>query len=276
MARGDEVRGEPRQVRLLGETWTLERRHPTLSATRADDGVPAAAVGERHGMVFLAPEPPVSGLLEVDVAGDPSFACGWLQPVRAKVGAGLMADNFLDVTHVPFLHAAMIGTGAQARPDDDLVVRREGLGLTVESQHGFAAHEGPGGPDGLRPPVQRRRVRYVYRAPFLLSRRIDHLDTGGTHVVVRYVQPEDEQSCRLYSAVYRNDLGPPGGPDTQRRLAEAVRYETLVLDEDLALQARYRDPRLPLDLHTEVHVEADRPTIELRRILTTLTGARSA
>jgi hypothetical protein len=46
-----------------------------------------------------------------------------------------------------------------------------------------------------------------------------------------------------------------------------VAYEAKILDEDLALQEQYRDRRFPLDLTEEVHIKADRATIELRRIL---------
>ena len=57
-------------------------------------------------------------------------------------------------------------------------------------------------------------------------------------------------------------------------MAECVAFERKILDEDLALQEQYRDRRLPLDLTTEVHVKADRMTIELRRILAELVHER--
>ena len=59
-------------------------------------------------------------------------------------------------------------------------------------------------------------------------------------------------------------------------MAEAVEFERKIVDEDLALQERYADRRLPLDLTAEVHVRADRMTIELRRILGDLVAAASA
>jgi phenylpropionate dioxygenase-like ring-hydroxylating dioxygenase large terminal subunit len=276
VARDVEVTEDaPVRARLLGETWAL-RRLPgpggaagvAVRAARHRDGAAPAALQERDGLVFLAPEDPVTELLEVEEAGDPSFTVGWLRPVRARVGAGLIADNFLDMAHFPFVHAATIGTDEPARYDE-VAVTREGYGMTVEVQE-LADPEDPGVSLSVRPLVQRRRALYAYRAPFMLRLRLDHLDAGGTNVVVLYVQPEDEQSCRLYCALYRDDLGRPGSEETRRRMAEAVRHEALILDEDLSLQTRYRDLRLPLDLRTEVHVRADRPTVELRRILADL------
>jgi hypothetical protein len=85
------------------------------------------------------------------------------------------------------------------------------------------------------------------------------------------VQPEADDSCRIYMSVHRNDLG-----GDAHAMAEAVEFERKIVDEDLALQERYADRRLPLDLTAEVHVRADRMTIELRRILGDLVAAASA
>jgi hypothetical protein len=52
-------------------------------------------------------------------------------------------------------------------------------------------------------------------------------------------------------------------------------FERKVVDEDLGLQERYVDRRIPLDLTDEVHVKADRMTIELRRILADLVSQES-
>jgi vanillate O-demethylase monooxygenase subunit len=92
--------------------------------------------------------------------------------------------------------------------------------------------------------------------------RIDYVEAGGTNVLEFYVQPEDDDHCRIYSSVHRNDLD-----GDELRLAECLAFERKVVDEDLALQERYRDLSLPLDLTAEVHVKADRMTVELRRIL---------
>ena len=223
----------------------------------------AAAVEERHGMVFLAPEPPVTELLSVPEADDPSFMHGVLDPIPARVGAGLMVDNFFDIAHFPFLHAATIGT--KESQTFDFTVERDGFGMTVHSTHPFPNHEDPGVATGERPLVQHRRLEYRYRAPFLVCLRIDYVEAGGTNVLDFFVQPEDDEHCRIYTAVHRNDLG-----GDEHRLAECLAFERKIVDEDLALQERYSDRSLPLALTTEVHVKADRMTVELRRILADL------
>jgi phenylpropionate dioxygenase-like ring-hydroxylating dioxygenase large terminal subunit len=268
VARSDEVGADPVPVRLLGDDWTLARG-PALAADPAPAGL-----AERDGLVFLAPDEPLTALPEFpgDVEGvQGDRMVGDLEPVRARVGAGLMIDNFLDLAHFPFLHAETIGTDEAAQLASLRVERSEGqLGMTVRGEHPFPNHEDPGVARGERPLLQRRRVTYTYVVPFSVELRIDYLDAGGTNVVAFHIQPEDDETCRLYTRLTRDDLG-----GDEQRLAEAVAFEQRILDEDLALQERYRDRRLPLDVRTEVHVKADAMTVELRRILSVLV-ARTA
>lgn len=55
----------------------------------------------------------------------------------------------------------------------------------------------------------------------------------------------------------------------------ALAFEEAVFDEDLDLLEAFADPALPLDLGVEVHVRADRPTVELRRQLAALVAPGS-
>ena len=240
-----------------------------IPSNRADAPIPARARAtvpaeliERHDLVWLAPEPPLAPLLEpFDTEGDDRYLRQSLQPTRAAVSAGLMIDNFLDMAHFPFVHAATIGT-PEAAIVHDLDIRRDGFGMTLHSEHPFPNHEDPGVASGQRELVQTRRLTYTYRAPFSIRLRIDYLEAGGSNVIDFFVQPEDEGHCRLHTSVVRNDLD-----GDRHRLAEAVSFEQKVLDEDLRIQERFRDLSLPLDLTAEVHVRADRMTVELRRIL---------
>jgi hypothetical protein len=58
----------------------------------------------------------------------------------------------------------------------------------------------------------------------------------------------------------------PGG-FTAEELADRVAFEYRVVAEDLALQERFDQLSLPLDLTAECHVRADRPALEYRRVL---------
>jgi hypothetical protein len=75
------------QVRLLDRTWALRR---------GADGVVTAPgafdVGERHGLVWLAPAEPGTAPLAVPEIADRSFVVGALAPVRAPGPAAPLLD----------------------------------------------------------------------------------------------------------------------------------------------------------------------------------------
>ena len=226
-------------------------------------------VAESHGMVFVAPEEPLTQLPSLDVDLDPAFVRGDLEAIVTRASAGLLADNFLDVAHFAFVHTDTFGAG-EATFVGPYTLRREGYGFTAIYEHEFANREDPGVAAGLRPLVQRRRLTYRYRAPYHLELALDFLDAGGSNVIGSFLVRVDGETVKIYSSIWRNDLD---GSD--ERLRAAIEFEVVVVREDLALQSRYHDLTLPLDVTSEVHVRAHKTTLELRRILRDLVDAAS-
>jgi phenylpropionate dioxygenase-like ring-hydroxylating dioxygenase large terminal subunit len=227
----------------------------------------AAGVVEAHGMVFLAPEDPIAPLGSIPEAEDPSFEAGELPTLVARASAGLLADNFLDVAHFPFVHAGTFGAD-EAAEVPQYAVSRDGWSFTMSYEHSFANREDPGVASGARPLVQQRRLAYRLDAPFHLTLRIDFIEAGGANVIGFFIQPETAERCRLFTTLWRDDLA--GDPS---RMAEAVDFEVAVLREDLVIQEAFDELVLPLAPTAEVHTRADRTTLELRRVLSDLVGA---
>jgi vanillate O-demethylase monooxygenase subunit len=228
---------------------------------------PVASVAERAGMVFVAPESPIAPLGHIEESEDPGFEAGELPPMRARASAGLLADNFLDMAHFPFVHRGTFGAD-EAAEVGRYEVERDGWSFTARREHPFANREDPGVALGMRPLVQSRRLTYRLDAPFHLQLRIDFVEAGGTNVIGFFLQPETDESCRIYTTLWRNDLG--GDPEA---MAAAVKFEIAVLEEDLRIQERYDDLVLPLDQTLEIHTRSDRSTLELRRLLADLVTA---
>jgi len=227
----------------------------------------AAAVTEAHGIVFLAPETPIAPIGAIPEAEDATFMEGLLPTLRARGSAGLLADNFLDIAHFPFVHVGTFGTD-EATEVAPLAVARDDWSFTVAYEHPFAHREDPGVAAGLRPLVQTRRLTYWLSAPFQLRLRIDFVDAGGSNVIGFFIQPETDETCRLFTTLWRDDLD-----GDQARMAEAVAFELEVLQEDLRIQEAYHALELPLSPTAEVHTRADRATLELRRVLGDLVAA---
>ncbi|MBX6389948.1 MAG: aromatic ring-hydroxylating dioxygenase subunit alpha, partial [Frankia sp.] len=249
-----------------GECTAVPALGPGVPAPRRARATSAWGVTERHGLVWLAPDEPFSEIMDLPEEADGSFDSVWLEPARTSACAGLLADNFLDTAHFPFVHAGTIGPG-----EDTVVppyrVDADGDGFVVRMEQQVANPEDPGVAAGLRPLVQPRRSTYVYRPPFMLRLRLEYPDAGITNTIYFCLQPEDADSTRVYTRLLRDDLA-----GDAERIAAAARFEQAVLDEDLALQERFTIDGLPLisgdgELAEEVSIRADAAGVALRRVL---------
>ncbi|MCL9762459.1 aromatic ring-hydroxylating dioxygenase subunit alpha [Frankia sp. AiPa1] len=274
---------------------------PPPRRARAD---PAWGVAERHGLIWIAPARPVAdliGLPDTDQpdanrpdadqpesgpagsdallavrsglvqpsGGAPRFDAVWLTPTRTTTCAGLLADNFLDTAHFPFVHAGTIGAD-----EDTLVrpyqVRPDGRGFLVRMEQEVANPEDTLVATGHHPLVQRRWSTYAYQPPFMLRLHLEYPDAGTTSTILFCLQPEDIRATRVYTLLLRDDLG--GDPT---RMAAAAAFEQAILDEDLALQERFDLDGLPVpgisgESSDEVHIRADAAGVALRRALADL------
>ncbi len=260
-------------LRCAYHGWVFDHDGRCVEIPSLDRGAPLPsrahltgpfAIMESHGMVFVAPDTPLTPRPSLAADDDPSFVRGDLEPIVTRGNAGLLADNFLDMAHFAFVHAGTFGAG-EATVVGPYTLERVGYSFTAVYEHEFSHREDPAVAQGTRPLLQRRRLTYRYVAPYHLELALDYLDAGGTNVIGFFLVPLDDETVTIYSSIWRNDLG-----GSAQRLAEAIYFEVAVVMEDLALQSRFHDLVLPLDVTTEVHVKADKTTVELRRILSDL------
>jgi phenylpropionate dioxygenase-like ring-hydroxylating dioxygenase large terminal subunit len=249
---------EPGEVRLLGEVYDL----------RADP--PVFGVQERWGLVWVAPEEPLTGLFPDADADDAGYVGAWLPPARTPVSAGVVADNFLDVAHFPFVHAGTFGA-AEEKTVEKYEVTVEPYGCRSVQEQWFDNPEDPAVATGARPLRQRRRATYVYRAPFQLLLRLEELDAGAVKTILFCAQPESLTSTRIYTKMLLHGIGGVADPPAEV-VAREVAFEEAVLAEDLDLQRKMRLTGLPLVMRDELHVRADLLGVTLRRVLADFVG----
>jgi phenylpropionate dioxygenase-like ring-hydroxylating dioxygenase large terminal subunit len=257
------------QCRYHGWRYAADGACVEIPALGDDASIPGratlprpAAVAEQDGMVWLAPRSPR--------AATPTLSCGLtgaevatvIMPVlRVPANAAILIDNFLDEAHLPFVHAATIG-GAGPEPITRAEIDRQGLAFTAVREHTFTNLTDPAVVDGTRSAVQRRRMTYGYQAPLTATLLLEMLDEGTWQFLTFTVQPEDQQSCRVYQT-----LTAPGMTDAGQAQT-AVDYEMSIFAEDLDLQqAALSGLDFPLDPAAELHTRADRIAVEFRRVL---------
>jgi phenylpropionate dioxygenase-like ring-hydroxylating dioxygenase large terminal subunit len=228
-------------------------------------------VVERYGLVFVALDEPIVALPEIEAFADERRTRVDLDPFTGRYGAAQLIDNQLDVSHFAFLHRATFGSPYACR-SFATAVHRETWGFSYSMSIPIRANNDPGVASGTRPVDQERTMNYRYRAPFFVELELDYPVMGGSNVIVFFVQPEAADRATMYITLL---LEQPGGFSPEV-LAERVAFEYRVVGEDLALQERFDDLTLPLDLTAECHARADRPSLEYRRVLGQLIkGARS-
>ncbi len=212
--------------------------------------VEIAHVATRFGMVWMClADEPVDGLLDDTPYLDPSNDTFVSGPFTTAVSAGILADNFLDSAHFPFLHAGTFGADDDGKPT--LTVQRTDWRITqIDQQMVDGAHL-----DAAEPST----AIYTVAAPFVVELRLDR--PGGSDFIWSFACPADDDTS-FWWMVHAYPLG--GNPE---QIAGARELQTRVGVEDLWILEQMEDPTLPLDVRTEVHTKADLGCLEYRRMM---------
>ncbi|MFN8024746.1 MAG: aromatic ring-hydroxylating dioxygenase subunit alpha [Acidimicrobiales bacterium] len=236
---------------------------PPKAHTRA-----AASVVERYGLVWLSPEPPIVPMLDVPEWDDPDFVVAPLPDLVWHAGAAQMVDNFLDLTHFPFVHTDTFGD-----PDDLEVphydVVRDGLGFTCDYVHSTKLLQDSFGAAEFE--VAPRRSIWWYAAPFSIRLRIEYPAENVVLTILFFHQPVDAVTTKLYAFDLRNDIA-----DGRTTVEDTVAFQLAVATEDKVLLEQMVSKAVPLDLSAEVHTRADKITLEMRRVLADFVVAAGA
>jgi phenylpropionate dioxygenase-like ring-hydroxylating dioxygenase large terminal subunit len=222
--------------------------------------VDTARVTERFGLVWISlVDDPLDSLLDDAgyVRGDlDHFVAG---PFTTPVGAGILADNFIDAAHFPWLHGDTFGASDDGRPSLD--AERHGWRIVVHDRQVVdGAH--------LDAPVDSAAV-YTVGAPFAVELRLDRPVAGGTEpdYIWSFACPADDTTT-VWWMVHAYPLG---GDAT--RIEAARELQARVGLEDLWMLEQMDDPNLPLDVRTEVHTRADAGCLEYRRMMIDLVAS---
>jgi vanillate O-demethylase monooxygenase subunit len=245
-------------------------RGDTISA-RADVRVPFG-VQERYGLVWLAPEEPVTPLHEFpewDAGPDGGFDRIWSTIIETPVSAAQLVDNFLDASHFPYVHRDTFGDDKAALVVDE-GIERDGWVVRTVFETWYRNFDDPLVATGEHEAVQPQRLLKQGDAGLTVYLRLEFPVTGATFSILFCCQPQRAGSTRIFKLMARNDLA----GDTER-IERCIADEDHILAEDLAILERYARMEIHLDPRVEVHTKADRLSLAWRRILGELVGLDS-
>lgn len=213
---------------------------------------------ERHGLVWVCVGEPSGDVPCIDQEADPSFRRINTPVEPWRTSATRMVDNFLDISHFPYVH-----TGTFGRAQDTLVPKIEITELDggwVGYRYDVLANNADAGAlaSGQAAGVVERSMTTGFQLPFHVRSTIRY-DTGLEHVLLLLSAPVDDTTSLFTFVVWRND-------DFSVSAEEVIRFDLAIGAEDKRM-LQLVPGLLPLDQTTLVSVQADRCSVEWRRRL---------
>ena len=224
--------------------------------------LPVVRVEERYGLVWVCLDEPDGAIPTIPEEGDPAY-----RRINSGVdvwaaSAGRMTDNFLDISHFPYVHVGTFGIEANRdvpaiemeQLDDDFVGYR--YEVEVGNEQGAAS-------SGLDAATVTREMTTGFHLPFTVRSTIRY-ETGLDHLILLCSTPIDDVTSYFTFVIWRNDdFSVPG--------EEVITFDRAIGAEDKRMLERVPGV-LSLDQRATASVQADRASVEWRRRLAALVG----
>lgn len=214
------------------------------------------AAEERYGLVWVALEPPTGDLPAFPEADEPDFHTLSVGPYTLTAEPPRVIENFLDVSHLMWVHEGLLGV-----PDYAVIpehrVHQSGNTLISDPIDIFQPD-----PDGRGRALTNRYV-YEVLAPTTARFRKTDPDTGEVFSMLLHATPTSEGQTLVYGLLSRNyDLNATDESYTE--------FQNTLMAQDKRIIESQRPERLPLDLQAELHLKSDRLAIAYRKYLNDL------
>ncbi|HEX7095947.1 MAG TPA: aromatic ring-hydroxylating dioxygenase subunit alpha [Acidimicrobiales bacterium] len=228
--------------------------------------LPVVHVTERYGLVWICLGDPVAGIPEIPQENDPTFR-RINNPVEVwATSATRMTDNFVDITHFPWVHTGTFGRRQSTR------VPKVELEDLDEFFHGYRYEVEVNNPDhavvtsGLTAKVLTRQMSSGFNLPFTVRSTVLY-ETGLEHIILLLSTPIDDVTSYFTFVIWRND-------DFSMSAEDVIQFDRAIGAEDRRMLERIPGV-LPIDITATVSAPADKASVELRRRFAALLGQRA-
>ncbi|MDG2351839.1 MAG: aromatic ring-hydroxylating dioxygenase subunit alpha [Acidimicrobiales bacterium] len=249
--------------------WTFSEFGKCVNIPSAADGVPipskahldTAEVIEKYGLIWLCPGKPLKPLFELEEELDPSFRRINTEVQKWEVAATRMVDNFLDITHFPYVHAGTFGAGQETKVpnitleylDEDFFGYRYDI-LAANPEEAKST-------SGSNEESVERSMSSGFNLPLTVRSTIAY-KSGLEHIILLLSTPIDETSSYFTFVIWRND-------DFTVPADEVISFDRAIGEEDRVMLEKLSGV-MPLDRTALVNVQSDKATVEWRRQLSKL------
>lgn len=225
--------------------------------------LPCVHVEELYGLIWLCIGTPTGPIPAIAHDQDPAFRRINTGVEPWAVSAVRMVDNFMDVSHFPYVHIGTFG-GAQ-----DPAVAKVELNQLDEAFFGYAYEVDASNPEeaqaisGSTDDVVHRKMSTGFHLPFLVRSTIKYED-GLEHILLLSSTPVDDTHSLFTFVVWRND-------DHSLDPEETIAFDRAIGAEDKVMLEQIPGT-LPLDRVGLANVQSDKPSVEWRRRFAQLIG----
>ncbi|WP_127492281.1 aromatic ring-hydroxylating dioxygenase subunit alpha [Paenibacillus glycanilyticus] len=208
---------------------------------------------ERYGFVWVClgepreDYPPLEGKIEEGLLPI------WMGPYPVQASAPRVIENFLDVSHLMFVHEGLLGDSEFAEINDYNVHQVDGALVTDE----IVVYQPD--PDGRGIGVDNRYIYEIY-TPCCVKLVKGSEGSDEIFHLFLIVLPETETTCTAFMLQLRNYA--PDVPDQV-----FIDFQNTLLEQDKRIVEEQKPELLPLDLQAELHLKCDRVAIAYRRRL---------
>jgi phenylpropionate dioxygenase-like ring-hydroxylating dioxygenase large terminal subunit len=226
--------------------------HPEMTPP-AKARVETFQVRERYGVVWVCLGEPRGSLPEFSLAEAPGFRTILAGPYRFRALGPRVIENLLDVAHLGFVHAGLLGDLERGEVEDYAVTAgSDACGPEAQEIRIWQPD-----PDGTGTSAL---VNYRYWVSGPLTAGFVKTDGARRFGILAQVAPIDVENCESRLIMSLN-YGDEASDD------ELLRFQDHVSEQDRVVVESQRPELLPLDLQAELHLRSDRMAIAYRKWL---------
>lgn len=256
VAEVEQLRRSGRFVTTLLDvplTLELDPESGSVLARAGDESLSSVRV--QYGFVWICLGEPARDMVEFPECGDADRLLGTAGSVRVAVSGLRAVENFLDLSHLSFVHAGFLGEEPLTEVQPYSVESSPQGGVIATGCRVYQPKASPIAREGFD-------VNYTYAVlrPFIVVLyKANPVEQHRRDMIALFVQPVSEESCvaHLLTCYLTHGVEP----------AAVRRFQQFIFGQDRPILENQLPKRLPLTAGREIPVRADLASAAYRRWL---------
>ena len=211
---------------------------------------------EQGGLIWINLGGKSDGVPSMPQYSDSDYRIMAIGPFEIETSMGRMCENFLDSSHIPFVHEGTIGV-----PDYPEIPCFETIEINgLPAVNNVQVYSTVSGESGRAAPIY-FDYRVLSPGAVCFEARWTENEPKANHALMLAVRPvHEEKTCVFFSSALRDVK------DTETH-AKKLESSVSVLMQDKPIVESQQPKRLPINPRAEIHLPSDTMTVDWRRYL---------